>query len=83
MKLKLKKCIMYNELGKYKIEIDVILSFLEYEFCIQRDWLVRIIKTQNKTLKLTHNDIDRITVAAFVKKIYKQVDKQVEKKIEN
>jgi len=68
--------LMYDELGRHKINYKELIKFMSYVFSISEPYLMVIIKNYTlqdfECVKLEHTDLDNILVDSFVRKCYKQ-----------
>lgn len=63
----------WDELSRHGIDSEVALEFMEYQFNVNRAWILKIIKgyVHYKKTKLSHPEIEASTVDAFVQKLFK------------
>lgn len=73
--IKYKRVKLYwDELSRHRIDPDTSLDFMEYTFCVSREYLMQIIKgyhSSDDKVVLEHADLDLQCIDAFARKLYK------------
>lgn len=68
----------WDELSRHGIDSEIALEFMEYQFCVNRSWILKIIKgyVHYKVIDLPHPEIETGTIDAFVQKLFRSAQRE-------